>query len=746
MHLVACQRTLSVLGILSVCWNPLLADAPIIDGILDDESWTSAIAITTFLVTSPFSLDVPPRETVVQYLSDDEGIYIGFTNYQPRGESVASTTLRDEAIRADFDEVVIDFDASGDRAFGFKVSRLNSIQDSVWTNQNRENIDWDGNWTHAVYETDDYWSSEIFIPWDVTVSGLSEGDRVIGLYFSRWHEGLKQRYSYPQISPSRQIFLNDFKSFSFQNSRSTSLDFFPYARADQDLVRNEINYKVGIDVFWKPSSNRQFNIAINPDFGQVESNELVVNFSAIETFFSEKRPFFRENHELFDIQGPETLRVIHTPNIGGEPDRGDKASTDIAGAVRFTQIGEKFDIGLLTAIEDDDRDVQGREYFAGRIQYRLGEGKIGFLHSSVGRPEIGRNARTNSIDFEQTLAEEFRFTGQFIHSDISQKQGVTTSGSAWWFTSEWQPEDSISHVLTLLDYGQDLDISDFGFVQRVNRQQLEYEFEKEWSDLGHPALRDATLGFGLEYGTNEQNDSLPTQFETALELVTESTALFEFELEYRSKGIDDLITRGRSPVELPSTFVGGISYESARVGIFSWGVGFDMGKDGLHEPFYEISIEPELQLTEQINVALEVEYVDSNSWVIFLEDNQLGDFDRRELTTILNISAQFGERHQFSLKLESVVLKAKARQKYLALADGTLLVDGSDLSSFSLSEFAFQARYRYELGPLSEIFLVYSRGGEIERDDLNSDFRRLMQHSINNPDEERLLFKIKRQF
>ncbi len=129
-----------------------------------------------------------------------------------------------------------------------------------------------------------------------------------------------------------------------------------------------------------------------------------------------------------------------------------------------------------------------------------------------------------------------------------------------------------------------------------------------------------------------------------------------------------------------------------------------------------------------------------------LEGNELGDFERKELTTILNLSAQFGERHQLSVKLESVVLKAKARQRYLALADGTLLADGSDLSSFSLSEFAFQARYRYELGPLSEIFLVYSRGSEIERDDLNSDFGHLVQYSINNPDEERLLFKIKRQF
>jgi len=88
--------------------------------------------------------------------SNEAEIYKRFTNYQYQAERVASTTLRDEDIQADCNEVIIDLDATGDRAFGFKVSRRNSIQDSVWSNQNRENVDWDGNWSFAVQEFDDY--------------------------------------------------------------------------------------------------------------------------------------------------------------------------------------------------------------------------------------------------------------------------------------------------------------------------------------------------------------------------------------------------------------------------------------------------------------------------------------------------------------------------------------------------------------------------------------------------------------
>ena len=60
-------------------------------------------------------------------------------------------------------------------------------------------------------------------------------------------------------------------------------------------------------------------MTLNPDFGQVESDEVVVNFSAFETFYSDKRPFFSENNNLFDVKG-RMHRIINTRRIGGKPD------------------------------------------------------------------------------------------------------------------------------------------------------------------------------------------------------------------------------------------------------------------------------------------------------------------------------------------------------------------------------------------------------------------------------------------
>ena len=102
---------------------------------------------------------------------------------------------------------------------------------------------------------------------------------------------------------------------------------------------------------------------MNPDFGQVESDEVVVNFSAFETFYSDRRPFFAENNNLFDVSD-YMHRIINTRRIGGRPDydcsiygeleeycRQNKSETsEIDFALKYTQKGE-VDFGFMSASE-----------------------------------------------------------------------------------------------------------------------------------------------------------------------------------------------------------------------------------------------------------------------------------------------------------------------------------------------------------------------------------------------------------
>src|SRR3546814_516382 len=94
-------------------------------------------------------------------------------------------------------------------------------------------------------------------------------------------------------------------------------------------------FEVGDDIFWKPSGQFQLTATLNPDFGQVESDDLVVNFCATETFIGDKRPFFTENQGLFEYTTPSDYsQLLYTRRVGGPADDGE-GSGDITAAVKL---------------------------------------------------------------------------------------------------------------------------------------------------------------------------------------------------------------------------------------------------------------------------------------------------------------------------------------------------------------------------------------------------------------------------
>ena len=94
-------------------------------------------------------------------------------------------------------------------------------------------------------------------------------------------------------------------------------EIYPYVSATSDEIRNEADGRGGIDVAWRPSSNLQLTATVNPDFGSVESDDVVVNLTAYETFFPEKRLFFLEGTEVFVTSPRSNPRGPGSPSGSG---------------------------------------------------------------------------------------------------------------------------------------------------------------------------------------------------------------------------------------------------------------------------------------------------------------------------------------------------------------------------------------------------------------------------------------------
>ena len=222
-----------------------------------------------------------------------------------------------------------------------------------------------------------------------------------------------------------------FDEIEFNNYDVSKIDFFPYLNLTDDRVVGEEDTKLGAEIFWKIDAGKQLNIALNPDFGQVESDELVVNFNSSETFYSDKRPFFSENHSLFDVKGYEFFYVINTRRIGAAPDYDCSSYTeamqsrcesskvgisDIDYAIRYTQQNESYDLGFLSASESDEDFSQGRDFYSLRLRKAEEKFSIGYLGTFTDRPVLDRDATVHAMDLIYRPSDKLRFDTILINS------------------------------------------------------------------------------------------------------------------------------------------------------------------------------------------------------------------------------------------------------------------------------------------------------------------------------------------
>ena len=133
-----------------------------VDGKLDEEEWRSAQEISKFYQVGPFTLEEPEQKTVVKVYETEDGLYVGYINYQPV-ETMRSQQHERDADNANADKVglTVDFDGDALMAYSFTVSLGGSLWDAVYRNENEQKKDWDADGVAKTSIDDDVWFAEI---------------------------------------------------------------------------------------------------------------------------------------------------------------------------------------------------------------------------------------------------------------------------------------------------------------------------------------------------------------------------------------------------------------------------------------------------------------------------------------------------------------------------------------------------------------------------------------------------------
>lgn len=705
-----------------ICSLPAMAMQ--LDGVLNEDEWSEAESIDQFLVVKPYSLDQAGEPTKAQFFSNEDGIYIGVVSFQKNGTQRSERVQRDGDLTGDKVEVIIDFDASGVSAYGFEVGNGGSIRDGIWSSETQISHDWDGNWQAATQSLDDRWVAELFIPWDVApMSKVSQDSRTVNIYVSRTVGYLGLKYANAPTNDQRQRFVSELPVFQINNHSGAAFSAFVSATARADLLNEEEHFDPSFELFWKIDSSKQLSLALNPDFGQVESDDLVVNFSPDETFFNEKRPLFTENQSLFDLRGPSGLRVLHTRRIGGPTDVGGEPGADIDAALKFSSNGKKLHYGLLAVTENDSDDIQGRDFFAGRVQLASDNLKLGYFNTYADRPDLQRTAMSQTIDYDLGLSENLKLKGQVIHAKV---EGLTQEGGdfidqsdfAYWATVDQQISDSFQHSLEYSEFGDEFEINDLGFLARNNIRKVFYEADYETQPQNaNSALKNRRDRLDLVYSETLDGLLLPGRVGVGTYVEFKNTALLDLFANYHNAANDDRITRGNNVMDVGDGFDIGYHYTAKsqkKLRYHHLMRYVDMPIDGRG---YQLHIHPTYYFSDHFSTELSIHFHHRDNWLVWQEDNSINSYTRNELDSYLNLNAQLSEKQELRLKFQWVSLSAKADEAHLVGSNGELLSRDEQVSDFSLSDTALQIRYRYKLGPLSNVFLVYSRGGFADYDE-----------------------------
>ncbi|WKW11456.1 DUF5916 domain-containing protein [Pseudogemmatithrix spongiicola] len=313
-----------------------------IDGHLDEAVWRRAEPATDWIQQVPNALQPSSQRSEARVLIDGSNVYVGFRLYDTAPDSIGMQLARRDVGDVYADQVWVGFDSYGDRrtAFAFGVTPRGVQRDGYAFNDGDFDTQWDAVWQSAARVDSLGWTAEFRIPLSQLRYTAGDSTRAWGLQFLRI---IARRGEEAYWSPRDPTLPGDVSRYGLMTGMgalegSVPIEVIPYLRSQMNTQPTEVGNPfvdarngeaaLGADLRVRLPKSLTLSATVNPDFGQVEADPAVVNLSAFEVFFPERRPFFLENFDTFRFGGTTTFNDNSAPNffytrrIGRAPQRG----------------------------------------------------------------------------------------------------------------------------------------------------------------------------------------------------------------------------------------------------------------------------------------------------------------------------------------------------------------------------------------------------------------------------------------
>lgn len=376
-----------------------------LDAVLNEASWYKKKPATDFWQYFPTDTLQAINQTEITMLFDDHNLYLGIKVYSS-GNNYVIPSLKRDFRAGGSDNITLLFDTynDGSNAFLFGTNPDGVMREALVSGGGKElrgfTSSWDTKWESVTKQYDDYYISEWAIP--MSAFKYKEGETHWRFNSYMFDTQSNERTTWFQIPQNQYIFnlafMGDMVFEKPLGKSKTPISIIPYINtiAVNDYEENKefFELKAGGDAKISISNSLNLDITINPDFSQVEADQVVTNLTRFEVNLPEKRQFFIENSDLFaDFGNSLDANPFFSRRIGIAKDTTDTyIENDIIGGVRLSgKINTNFRVGLLNiqTKNDSENEIGGNNNTVLALQQKM------FSRSNVSFLFINRQATSN---------------------------------------------------------------------------------------------------------------------------------------------------------------------------------------------------------------------------------------------------------------------------------------------------------------------------------------------------------------
>jgi len=490
----------AALGLPSEKSNPVrlvrFEKPPMIDGKLDDEVWKTAAVLKDFYQTQPGDNLVPENRTEVRLGYDMRFLYIAFHCFDDPTKVRATVAKRDDIWNDDYVGILFDTFNDQRRAYEFDFNPLGVQADGIWTEGQGEDFSLDLVMESKGMVTTDGYTIEVALPFK-SLRYVAGKDKLWGMHF--WRRTKRLNNSLDMWIPMDR----DKGSWLAQEGHLTGLEGISTERTLElipsltvsETGKRKVTHFVNEPVKLDPGLTGKYSLtptvtldfAINPDFAQVESDQLVVTANQrFPIFFAEKRPFFLEGIDIFNTQ----IAAVHTRTIV-DPDVAIKLSGKI----------NRNTFGLMLASDNGPGNFSEEDRASAILSLADPRNRLIDKNASVGVLRLKRDIG-KSDSFIGFLGTYRRFVDQY--NELGGVDGRFRIDKQTTFS--WQVLGTRSrNQFFFPEEGQTLDRRENGFIYAVDYNQGGRHFGHEFSMVGRTRYYRADVGFTRRNNTNNPN-------------------------------------------------------------------------------------------------------------------------------------------------------------------------------------------------------------------------------------------------